>query len=638
MKIRYRMRVLVTVAGFVLLPAAFAQSPHLTPLQKRHLSGFVSHELDEHAASLHRSAFPGAPLAKPADGGTSGGGASGFGVPTAYTPSGDDGCSERFGPNVKVNQDCLNISDAGLQGRGQAQNETAIAEDPNHPNHIVAAFNDYRRGDGTCGYAYSLDGGRTWADGVAPIGFTSGVNFGSVAREYWQASGDPAVAWDTQGNAYLACQAFMRGVPSTNNPDFSSAVYVFRSTHNRGGSWNFPGRPVVEDYDTTGATLQDKPYLTIDNHLGSPFQDRIYVTWTNFAADSTAYLYESYSADYGEHFSAPVLVSTSSVLCTQTYGLPTPLGTCNENQNSQPFTGPDGALYVVYDNYNSSVTGTDNRNQILLVKSTDGGATFGTPVKVSDYYDLPDCYAYQGQNAFRACVPEKGPTAHSVFRADNYPSGAVNPTNPQQVTVSFGSYINRNSNEGTGCTPAGFSSTTGLNLFTGVKTPGACANQILLSTSTDGGANFTGGSQDPRVLPVASVQSRVADAFWEWAAYTPSGAFAVSYYDRQYGTDSTTGSSDVSASWTKDGGKFRTVRATSSSMPPPTQFSGLFYGDYAGFSAVSGLHPIWMDTRNAELFVCPGTGLPLVPPQLCTATEPNGLTANDQEVFTITLY
>jgi hypothetical protein len=73
-----------------------------------------------------------------------------------------------------------------------------------------------------------------------------------------------------------------------------------------------------------------------------------------------------------------------------------------------------GALYVTWDNYNNTVTGSDNRNQILLAKSTNGGASFGAPVKVGDYYDLPDCATYQGgQDAGRACVPEKSPTANS---------------------------------------------------------------------------------------------------------------------------------------------------------------------------------------------------------------------------------
>jgi hypothetical protein len=128
------------------------------------------------------------------------------------------------------------------------------------------------------------------------------------------------------------------------NPDASSAFYLFRSTQNGGASWNFPGRPIFEFNDTTGsgAVLEDKQLMTVDNKVGSPFQDRIYVTWTEFAADGTAYIWEVHSSDFGEHFSNRVLVSTDSALCPNTFGVPTPLGRCNENQFSQPFTGPDG--------------------------------------------------------------------------------------------------------------------------------------------------------------------------------------------------------------------------------------------------------------------------------------------------------
>lgn len=550
------------------------------------------------------------------------------------------GCPTNIAFNIKVNQNCLNISDPNLQGRAQANNETAIAQDPLQPNHLISGYNDYRRGDGNCYGAYSLDRGRTWTDTTVPMGFTRGNVFGA-AREYWQAGGDPAVAWDTKGNAYFQCQVFNRGAPTSPNPDTSSAVYVFRSTGTFGASWNFPGRPVIEYNDVagTGAVLEDKPYMTVDNHVGSPFQDRIYVTYTEFAADGTAYIWESYSADYGEHFSPRVLVSSTSTLCGNTFGLPTPQGACNENQFSQPFTGSDGALYVVFANFNNVVSGNDNRNQILLVKSTDGGNTFSAPVKVADYYDLPDCLTYQGLDAGRACVPEKGSTADSYFRAANYPSGAVNPLNPGQVAVTFGSYINLNSNEGNGCTPAGFSFTTGNNLYTGVKTPGACNNDILVSASNNGGMTFTGTSTDPRQLTSVTQSSGQAttDQFFQWAAFTSNGTLAVSYFDRRYGADETTGNSDVSLSGSSDLVHFRTLRATSSSMPPPTEFAGTFYGDYTGLAAATEAHPLWMDTRNPDLFLCPGTGAPGTPPQICTMTAPNGILANDQDIYTVTL-
>jgi hypothetical protein len=564
---------------------------------------------------------------------------SGSSDTSSYVPKGSDGCRQTLGNNTKVNQNCLNIADPDLAGRSQAQNETSIAIDPNDPNHMIASYNDYRRGDGNCYGSYSLDKGKTWNDTTVPMSFTRG-SFVNRAREYWQAGGDTSVAWDTKGNAYFSCQMFNRGSGVSPNADQSSAFYVFRSTGNDGASWNFPGRPVRVYNDTPGAgnVLLDKQLMTVDNNVGSPFQDRVYVTWTEFAADGTAYIYEAYSADYGEHFSAPHVVSGDSPLCGNFYGLPTPQGKCNENQFSDPFVGPDGALYVAWNNFNNVVSGADNRNQVLLAKSTDGGNTFSAPIKVSDYYDLPDCFTYQQSDPGRACVPEKGASKNSVFRATNYPSGAVDPTNPSKVVVTFGSYINQHSNESNGCVPAGFSP-FGQNLYTGVKTPGACNNDILVSVSNDGGATFTGTTADPRVEPVATTDAGQAttDQWWQWIAFTKNGKLATSYYDRQYGTDETTGYSDFSLSSSGSLSSWNISRVTSASMPPPTQFAGQFFGDYTGLAANTDAYPLWMDTRDPELFLCPGTGTPTTPPQTCggSYTTPTGpLAANDENIYT----
>jgi hypothetical protein len=580
-----------------------------------------------------------------------------------YSPSHGQGavCSENRGGNVKINQECENVSDPALSGRGQAQNEEALAIDPNNSSHMIASQNDYRRGDGNCYAAYSLDGGKDWNDSTAPMSFTYGTPTWGTPRQYWQAGGDTSVAWDTKGNAYLSCQMFNRGSSVSPNPDQSSAFYVFRSTGNDGASWNFPARPTTEFNDSagTGAVLEDKAYMTIDDNRGSPFQDRIYVTWTEFAADGTAYIYEVHSSDYGESFSKRVLVSKDSPLCPFTYssfGVGTPQGRCNENQFSNPFVGPDGALYVAWSNFNSATSnpaGTgDNAYQVLIAKSTDGGQTFSSPVKVSAYYDLPDCLTYQGSDPGRACVPEKGSTSNSVFRATNYPVGSVNPRNQRQVVVTLGSYINVHSNESNGCKPAGFNPSTGQPLYTGVKTVGACNNDILVSVSNDGGATFTGTTTDPRKLTTVNQDpgQDVSDQFWQWQAFTNNGTLAVDYYDRQYGGsqgghgkggsvpgDEWTGASDISISGSHDFVNWGTDRVTSSSMPPPTQFGGQFLGDYIGMDVAGGnAFPTWADTRDPEYFLCPGTGTPTSPPQVCLGSYNTGTTtlqANDENSY-----
>ena len=123
---------------------------------------------------------------------------------------------------------------------------------------------------------------------------------------------------------------FNRGPPCRQQPGPVERVLRLPLDGHGGASWNFPARPVAELNDTAGGgdALLDKQYMTVDDHKGSPFQDRIYVTWTLFAADGTSYIYEAYSRDYGERFSAPKLVSTDErAVHRTTLGVPTPQGT-----------------------------------------------------------------------------------------------------------------------------------------------------------------------------------------------------------------------------------------------------------------------------------------------------------------------
>jgi hypothetical protein len=182
-----------------------------------------------------------------------------------------------------------------------------------------------------------------------------------------------------------------------------------------------------------------------------------------------------------------------------------------------------------------------------------------------------------------------------------------------------------------GCVPQGTSPTTGGNRFTGVKTAGACNNKILFSVSGNSGSTFTGTNTDPRQLPVATTANRQAntDQLWQWAAFTPGGTLATSYYDRQYGSDETTGHMDISASTSSNLSSFTVRRATSTSMPLPTQFpdtqgNSTFSGDYTGLSAVSGAHPIWMDTRTPDAFLCRGPPSQACPPRCARAPSPTG--------------
>lgn len=518
------------------------------------------------------------------------------------------GCVDS-GTNVRVDQDCTNQSAPGFFGRSQSQNETAIAVNPLNPRNIVASQNDYRRGDGTCGVDWSKDGGRRWGSAVAPIGFSApGFN---APRHYWDAGGDTSVGFDSSGEAYLMCQVFNRGATSDLGGN-ASAFFIFRSADG-GASWSFPGNPVAISDGTgeDGIGLLDKQYMTIDISESSPYQDRIYVAWANYSTDfSSDPIYLAYSEDHGVTWHQTGAVSGFSTdLCPVNFS-GAPSGTCDANQFAFPFTAPNGDVFVVFQNFNncSGAFGppcvgdpNDNHNQMLIVKSTDGGNTFGDPVKVTDFYDLPDCFTYTGSDFGRACVPTTPLSGVSVFRATNYASGAA--VSDTEIVIDFGSYLNQHSNPGLGnCSPAGLSGDTFLNLYDGVGEVNGCNNDIVRSVSTDGGASFTGTSTDVTELPSVSTEgAQLSDQWWQWSALTPRGKVATVYYDRKYGDDMATGFMDI----TLFKGFGAPVRVTNVSFPSSNEFpdgngASQFMGDYTGLAVGSDgvAHPFWTDARN----------------------------------------
>src|SRR5438045_9552318 len=74
-------------------------------------------------------------------------------------------------------------------------------------------------------------------------------------------------------------------------------------------------------------------------HATSPFRDRLYVTWTRFLFNASNGNYvqspimEAHSSDGGRTFSSPKIIS----------------GNVLYDQGSRVFTGPDGAVYGIWE-------------------------------------------------------------------------------------------------------------------------------------------------------------------------------------------------------------------------------------------------------------------------------------------------
>jgi hypothetical protein len=249
----------------------------------------------------------------------------------------------------------------------RSQNEPTIAVDPHNTQVVVAGSNDYCaqivNGDVWPGYYRSSDGGGTWSDSLVP-GYpddSSAAGTASPAHGSCSAAGDPTQAFDNDGRLFYAFICFNRSKP------INGAVYSARYLSD-GSSYD---RTVLIKKGSPSAQLsssglfQDKINIVADQTSGS-FSGNVYVAWSQYTgkAANNSILF-SRSTDHGLTFSPAVRVT------------PVEHGTGSFTDLA---AGPDGAIYLTYLTYSSSSRRTSD---IWLLKSTNGGVSFGPPSHVA---------------------------------------------------------------------------------------------------------------------------------------------------------------------------------------------------------------------------------------------------------------
>jgi len=364
--------------------------------------------------------------------------------------------------------------------------EVTICINPKDPLNVVAGSNlDY--------YFYSTDGGYTWTEGR--LNSTLGV---------W---GDPVTVFDAEGNLYYG------HLSDPADGDHIDRIVVQKSTDG-GQTWN----------DGAGIGLnppkdQDKEWLAAD-HTDSPYRNSLYTAWTEFdrygspnPEDRTRILF-SYSRDFSESWSDPFVVSDVTGNCldsdeTVEGAVPAvgpegqvylswagPLGIVFDKSldggvtfgddifvdsmpggwnlyipgiyrcNGMPVTACDisnspyrGNIYIMWSDQRNGIQDTD----VFLVKSTDGGNTWGSVKRVNDdqpgkqqffpwmtvdqttgniyvaFYDRRDSTDFSTE-VYLAKSSDGGETFEN-FKISEYPFRSVS-------GIFFGDYINIAANNG----------------------------------------------------------------------------------------------------------------------------------------------------------------------------------------------
>jgi hypothetical protein len=417
------------------------------------------------------------------------------------------GSPPRSGPNVQVNAPQQALPN-GLLGRS----ETSIASTANGQQ-LVAGWNDAQgfcgvpfgapctppaNYVGLSGYAWSSNGGLAWTDGDAPPVFADNT---ATRGDPWLDSG--GVDNDSFYFANLAIDAATGA---------SRGVIVHRGAFTN-GTFSWYDAAVFDsprNASTPGTDFYDKEALVAEKGGSS-----VYVSLTNFQETcgiaqwgwGTVEVWRSH--DGGATWQGPAIASPDQSFVTD----PSDPDCGAEGvlqQSSVPAIGPDGTVYVVWQ-FGPTFTplGTSADADIVVARSTDGGATFEPFVKVADI------------NSSR----NSPPVAYSRSRINDHPRIAVAQSGPNRgrVYVTFYSLESPVSGLTGFLCPADTPTPTATCIVQNTVSSG-----IYVAYSDDRGETWSTPAQIGGSVPATGVKR-----FWPVVTVQPSGVVDLVYYESQ---------------------------------------------------------------------------------------------------------
>ena len=212
--------------------------------------------------------------------------------------------------------------------------------------------------------------------------------------------------------------------------------------------------------------------MAVDNTGGS-YNGRLYVAWTDFSSNNAIDF--AYSTNQGLSWTQRTIQNRSLIPKAEMFLIPTnskpnPPSSSPLLQSPEPVVGPDGTVYVVYQDLSDYNT-LGSSGTIQFAKLTNGGQSLSTPTAIANISGIWSGYV-------------------GWLRVSSYPTIAVDPSSGN-IYVAYTQYDNGDYN-------------------------------IYYTRSTNNGGNWSS--------PAIATQSTSSLQFFPWLAVNSSGVVSLTYY------------------------------------------------------------------------------------------------------------
>jgi hypothetical protein len=469
-------------------------------------------------------------------------------------------CTTATQSAANVNTDCN--SGNGIVG---PHNETSIAVNPTDTQNIIGGANDYQLGLSPGGHVsetvlsrahVTFDGGHTWSE--YPLNSTS----------TYQATGDPAVAFDDSGHAYYATLGFRFVGPfNATNPDILVA-----NSGDGGRTWHSKRIAAGSGVETSVGDLLDKEYIAAWG------RGNAIVTYGDFrlgagGAFISGKIYASVTHDFGKTWTTPQPIS----------------GSLDQAFVSVPTVAADGKIFVSFLDTKfldpSTVDYGRDVYEVVQVSPATGARVAG-PFDVAKVIDgFNDYPVALGRQTYQ----------DSIFRSWAAGNITADPTDAKHLAVVWSDMRN---------SPA---PAADLDPYKSVTN-----SDVIVSESFDRGRTWSA----PTAIALPN------DQFMPWGAFDASGQLRAGFFDRRY--DSANHrygyslATEPAASGSTPAGTFSTTQVTTTlsqptkhdrwfraTLNPAFPDATAFLGDYSNIAVVPNTTDVvsyWTDMRRSVCF------------------------------------